>query len=115
MRWYFKVIKNYLFFEGRARRMEFWMFFLINSIIYWLLDIWESFEQWGTLLTGFYSLFIFFPALAVGIRRLHDIGRSGWWTLISFIPIVGPLTLFVFSCFDSEDGSNEYGPNPKYN
>jgi uncharacterized membrane protein YhaH (DUF805 family) len=113
MRWYFKAIRNYLNFEDRARRLEFWMFIFINALIFGVLDYWQTSKGWGTLLTGFYSLFIFFPGMAVGIRRLHDIGKSGWWVLIGFIPVIGPFILFLWSMYPSEEGSNRYGPAPK--
>lgn len=63
----------------------------------------------GTL----YSFAILIPAIAVSIRRLHDTGRSGWWFLICFIPLIGTIVLFVFMVLDSEPGENQYGPNPK--
>ncbi|RIW34021.1 DUF805 domain-containing protein [Bacillus salacetis] len=114
MKWYWRVWRNYLFYEGRARRTEFWVFQFINLLVYWVLKFTESYKDWGTLLTGIYGLLVFLPAITVSVRRLHDIGRSGWWILISFVPVVGTLVLFVFACLDSEEGSNRYGPNPKY-
>ncbi|MDG5495728.1 DUF805 domain-containing protein [Niveispirillum sp. BGYR6] len=60
-----------------------------------------------------YSLALFIPSLAVGIRRLHDSGRSGWWTLICLVPLLGAIVLIVFYCMDSEAADNQYGPNPK--
>ncbi|WP_456272514.1 DUF805 domain-containing protein [Bacillus sp. AK031] len=113
MKWYFKVIRNYINFEDRARRLEFWMFVLINTLVLSGLDFWQTYKGWGTLLTGLYSLFIVFPSLAVGMRRLHDIGKSGWWILLGFIPVIGPFILFIWSLYPSEEGSNQYGPNPK--
>jgi uncharacterized membrane protein YhaH (DUF805 family) len=114
MKWYWRVIKNYLFFEGRARRMEYWVFHLIHFLIIWVLDFIETYKGWGILLTGIYWLLTILPLLAVSVRRLHDIGRSGWWMFFGFIPILGPLVLFIFACLDSEEASNRYGPNPKY-
>jgi len=60
-----------------------------------------------------YSLAIFIPSLAVGVRRLHDTGRSGWWLLISLIPLIGTIWLFILLVLDSNPGDNKYGPNPK--
>ncbi|ELR64794.1 Hypothetical protein C942_01882 [Photobacterium marinum] len=60
-----------------------------------------------------YSLIVLVPAIAVGVRRLHDTGRTGWWMLIGLIPLIGFLVLLYFFVLDSNPGSNEYGPNPK--
>ncbi len=64
-------------------------------------------------LLGIYSLATLIPSLAVGIRRLHDTGKSGWWIFISLIPFVGPIILLIFLVKDSDPGTNLYGPNPK--
>ena len=61
----------------------------------------------------FYSLAIIVPSLAVTVRRLHDVGRSGWWILISLIPLIGGIVIFVFMVLDSHEGENRFGPNPK--
>ena len=60
-----------------------------------------------------WSLAVFIPSLAVSVRRLHDIGRSGWWLLLSLIPLVGAIILIIWYCTDSQPGANQYGPNPK--
>ncbi|WP_237113769.1 DUF805 domain-containing protein [Pseudoalteromonas rubra] len=65
------------------------------------------------LLSGLYALIIIIPSTVLSIHRLHDTGRSGWWILISFVPIAGPIVLIVFYVMDSKPGDNEYGPNPK--
>jgi uncharacterized membrane protein YhaH (DUF805 family) len=62
---------------------------------------------------GLYGLAVFIPSLAVGVRRLHDTGRSGWWLLISLVPIIGIIVLIVFLVQDSQNGTNQYGENPK--
>jgi uncharacterized membrane protein YhaH (DUF805 family) len=113
MEWYVKVLKNYVGFSGRARRKEYWMFVLINFIIAFVLGFIEGVLDIPQFLSGLYSLAIFLPSLAVSIRRLHDTGRSGWWLLISLVPIIGAIILIVFACMDSEPHENKYGPNPK--
>jgi uncharacterized membrane protein YhaH (DUF805 family) len=119
MNWYLDVLKKYAVFNGRARRKEYWMFFLVNIIVSLVLAFVDSklglFNPEvgiGTLGT-IYGLAILLPAIGVSIRRLHDTGRSGWWMLIGFVPLIGGIVLLVFFVFDSTPGSNEYGPNPK--
>ena len=119
MNWYLHVFKNYATFSGRARRKEYWMFFLISaliSIVLTLLDILlgtYSMEYEAGLFSGLYSLLILIPSIAVVVRRLHDTDRSGWWILISLIPLIGVIVLFVFICLDSQPGTNRFGANPK--
>jgi uncharacterized membrane protein YhaH (DUF805 family) len=113
MQWYLNVLKNYVGFQGRARRKEYWMFFLFNLIISIVLTVVELAVGLESVLTGIYSLAILLPSIAVTARRLHDIGKSGWWMLISLVPIIGAIVLLVFTCLDSEEGENKYGPNPK--
>lgn len=118
MNWYIEALKKYAVFSGRARRREYWMFFLVNMIIAIILGIIEgvidsSPESNRSVLSTLYGLGIFLPSLAVGVRRLHDTGRSGWWTLVGVIPIIGAIVLLIFMAQDSQSGNNEYGPNPK--
>lgn len=113
MEWYLKVVKNYVGFKGRARRKEYWMFTLFSSIISIILMILDSVLHLPSLLNGIYSLAVFLPGIAVGARRLHDTGRSGWWQLLPLIPLVGFIILLVFFCKDSQENENQYGPNPK--
>lgn len=113
MEWYLKVLKNYVGFQGRAQRKEYWMFVLFNFIVSIVLAILESILNISSVLTGLYSLAVLLPSLAVGVRRLHDTGRSGWWLLISLIPLIGTIILLVFLCQDSQENANQYGPNPK--
>ena len=118
MEWYLKVINSYFDFNGRSRRMEYWMFVLINSIISVfciLLDsmlgtVWSI--GYGPIYIG-YGLAVFVPGLAVAIRRLHDIGKSGWYYLLVIIPIIGPIWLIILFVTEVEQGDNKYGPNPK--
>jgi uncharacterized membrane protein YhaH (DUF805 family) len=119
MSWYLEVLKKYAVFDGRARRMEYWMFILFNIIITVVLALIDYLT--GTfspragvgLLGGLYALAVLIPSLAVTVRRLHDIGRTGWWILIGLIPVIGGIVLLIFMVLDSESGPNEYGPNPK--
>jgi uncharacterized membrane protein YhaH (DUF805 family) len=119
--WYLRVLTKYAEFDGRARRKEYWMFFLVNLIISVLFGFATGFiggmlglpNTLVTMIALVYSLAVLLPGLAVGVRRLHDTGRSGWWLLIALIPILGALILLFFSVQDSEPGSNSYGPNPK--
>ncbi|WP_419875402.1 DUF805 domain-containing protein [Candidatus Pristimantibacillus sp. PTI5] len=114
MQWYLKALKNYVGFTGRARRMEYWNFILFNIIISIALAIVETLVGLTGVLTGLYSLAMLLPSLAVGVRRLHDIGKSGLWLLIGFIPLVGAIVLLVFAFMEGEEGNNQYGPNPKH-
>ncbi|KQL33090.1 hypothetical protein AN960_22060 [Bacillus sp. FJAT-25509] len=114
MEWYLKVLKNYAVFSGRARRTEYWMFFLFNAIITIILSILQSIADIDNILTGIYGLLTILPSLAVGARRLHDSGRSGWWLLLGIIPFIGTIILIIFFCLDSEEGDNRFGANPKY-
>jgi uncharacterized membrane protein YhaH (DUF805 family) len=118
MHWYVDVIKKYAVFEGRARRTEYWMFFLVNVVIAIVLAIIDTAvglrSGMGVGLLGtLYSLAVLLPGLAVGVRRLHDTARSGWWLLLALIPLVGPIVLLVFMATDGTPGANSYGPNPK--
>jgi uncharacterized membrane protein YhaH (DUF805 family) len=112
MQWYLKVLKNYFGFDGRARRMEYWMFILINLLVSIAIAVVEGMLGSPGVVYGLYSLAVLIPTIAVGIRRLHDTGRSGWWLLLMIVPLVN-LVLLVFFCLDSEEGDNAWGPNPK--
>jgi uncharacterized membrane protein YhaH (DUF805 family) len=108
---YLKVLREYATFSGRARRREYWMFVLVNIIVAVALSLIDGVLFDGAmLLSGLYWLAILVPSLAVGVRRLHDTGRSGWWLLISLVPVVGGLVLFVFTVLDGDPGPNAYGP-----
>jgi len=119
MKWYLKVLKQYADFSGRARRKEYWMFVLFNLIFIIVASILDNVlgTTVGVLPYGaFYFLYIlavFIPSLAVGVRRLHDTGKSGWMILIGLIPIIGTIWLLVFMLIDSNPGENQYGVNPK--
>ena len=112
MNWYLKCLKQYADFSGRARRTEYWMFVLFNVIISMVLAIIDNFAGTG-FLGLIYSLAVFIPGLAVCVRRLHDIGKSGWNYLIGLIPIIGFIILLVWFCKEGERQSNAWGPDPK--
>jgi uncharacterized membrane protein YhaH (DUF805 family) len=119
MNWYLAVLKNYAGFSGRARRKEYWMFALFNFIFLIVAMIIDNVAKTtvGELPYGiFYSLYaiaVLIPGLAVAVRRLHDVGKSGWMILIALIPIIGAIWLLVLMVTDSNPGENEYGANPK--
>ena len=114
MNYYLEVLKKYAEFNGRARRAEYWYFFLFNIIISIVLGIVSSIigDKSGVL-GGLYGLAVLIPVIGVGIRRLHDIGKSGWMLLISLIPLIGWIWILVLLATDSNPGDNQYGPNPK--
>jgi uncharacterized membrane protein YhaH (DUF805 family) len=113
MQWFIDcVTKKYADFSGRARRTEYWMFFLFNVIISVILGVVE--QAIGIVgPSALVGLALLIPGIAVGVRRLHDIGKSGWWLLVAFAPCIGALILIYFFVQDSQPGSNEYGANPK--
>lgn len=130
-------LQNYVNFKGRARRREYWMFLLVNFIVYMLfsMTIYLLSKELGTMtenllgdgmdmmtayiylgvsaVLSLYSLAMVIPGFAVLFRRLHDIGKSGVWILIVLVPIAGFIILLVFLLTDSQAGENKYGPNPK--
>ena len=113
MQYWIGCWKKYATFSGRASRKEYWMFFLFNFLFAFGLQIVDAVLGTEGVLGGLYALAALLPSWAVFTRRMHDIGKSGWWWLIALIPLVGAIVLLVFACKDSEPGDNAYGPNPK--
>ncbi|MDR0799432.1 MAG: DUF805 domain-containing protein [Dysgonamonadaceae bacterium] len=119
MNWYLKVLKQYVDFKGRARRKEFWMFALFNVIFACVafgldkLCHTTAANGSGGMFSSLYSLAVFIPGLAVAVRRLHDVGKSGWMYFIALIPIVGWIWILVLFVTNSQPGENQWGPNPK--
>lgn len=113
------IFIDYSNLVGRSTRREYWWFLVLNLIIYFLLNIAATVVgdflriQIYNALILVYLIFTFIPGIAVSVRRLHDIGRSGWWLLLAIIPGFGWVILFLFFCIDSEIGVNKYGINPK--
>ncbi len=111
MQWYLRVWKKYAVFSGRAHRTEYWMFVLFNVIVSFcigiiegLLGIAQNTDQ--SILGNIYALAVLIPSIAVGVRRMHDIDRSGWWLLL-------PIVNLVFAATKGTEGENRFGPPPK--
>jgi len=120
MKWFILALKKYAVFTGRSRRKEFWMFALFSAIfaitamiIDYVLGTTTKGEVSIGLFESVYNLAILIPSLAVTCRRLHDIGKSGWWILLVFAIIIGWIILIIWHCRDSQVGENKYGVNPK--
>ena len=129
MEWYLKVMRdNYTNFSGRARRKEYWMFTLVYVIILigctvldnvlgtvFMMDagpLGEISMGYGWAYT-ICTLIHFIPGLALAVRRLHDVGKSGWFYLIFLIPFIGAVWLLVLFCLEGKKEDNKYGSNPK--
>ena len=112
--WKKVVLENYANFTGRARRAEFWWYALANFIVSVVLNLLQAAASIFVVLVVIYGLAVLIPGIAVGIRRLHDTGKTGWWLLIVLIPLVGIIVLIVFWATDSTPGANDYGMSEKY-
>lgn len=119
MHWYFEVLRKYAEFGGRARRREYWFFVLFNALIGLALAVVDEVSGLNEAtkdlspLNTLYALAVLIPGLAVFVRRLHDIGKSGWWFLIAFVPLIGAIILLVFTVRPGDAGANDYGGDPK--
>lgn len=98
-------MQNYATFTGRARRSEYWYFALFNMIVSFVISFIGGITDF-IFLGNIYSIAVLIPSLAVGVRRMHDVGKSGWFLLIPFYN-------FVLSVTDGEKGDNKYGSDPK--
>ena len=119
--YFLDVIKNhYADFEGRARRKEYWMFYLFCILAYFaiaivagiLSSIADVLGLVGWLAYAVFALGVVVPGVAVTVRRLHDTGKSGWLALLGLVPVLG-LVLLYFMVIEGDAGPNEYGPDPK--
>jgi uncharacterized membrane protein YhaH (DUF805 family) len=113
MKYFLKCVNQFADFNGRARRTEYWMFALFNIIFGIAAATLDVLLETDFIVYGLYVLALFLPGLAVLVRRLHDVGKSGWMIFISLIPLIGGIWLFVLLVTDSDPGDNAYGPNPK--
>lgn len=108
---YKKVLKDYSNFSGRSGRYEYWNFFLANFIIMFVFSlISRALGDENNTLSSIYNLVVLLPGLAVGIRRLHDIGKSGWMLLVSLIPLIGFIWILILMVKAGDPNENEYGP-----
>ncbi|WP_415327168.1 DUF805 domain-containing protein [Chryseobacterium sp. MMS23-Vi53] len=122
MKWYLKVLKQYADFSGRARRTEYWMYVLFNiifAIVAIILDNVLGLKFTPEIPYGYiyflYAIATLIPGLAVSVRRLHDVDKSGWFILISLIPIIGGIWLLILNATEGTHGRNQYGEDPKGN
>ena len=126
MKWFIRGLSHYADFSGRARRKEYWMFLLFNLIFafVWtiLLMIVFTLAKSGNppaieiavnIAYLSYGILIMLPSLSLAVRRLHDVGKSGWMLFIMLIPFIGGIWLLVLMLIDGQQGDNKYGPNPK--
>ena len=129
MEWYLKVMRdNYANFSGRARRREYWMFTLVYVIILIACTVLDNIlgtvfmmdaGPLGEISMGYGYLYLigiivhFIPSLAVLVRRLHDVGKSGWFYLIVLIPFIGAIWLLILYCTEGQKENNKWGPDPK--
>lgn len=110
-----RAFNKYCCFSGRASRSEFWWWILFTIILSWVINgVFMLFTSLETtqIIAGIVNLIILLPTLGLWFRRLHDIGKSGWWWLLCFIPLIGIIILIVWFCKDSEPMDNQYGPVP---
>lgn len=114
MKYYVLCLKEkYADFSGRSRRTEYWMFMLFNFIFAIIAVLLDYLLESPGIIYGLYGLATLIPGIAVLVRRLHDIGKSGLWFFISLIPIIGVFWLLILLLTDSQAGNNDYGANPK--
>ncbi|MHA3789617.1 DUF805 domain-containing protein [Flavobacterium hauense] len=113
--WYLKVVRdNYANFSGRARRSEYWWYALCNFLIGAVLQVADYFIGFDIgILGSLYGLAVLVPGLAVFVRRMHDVGKSGWFILLLLLPVIGWIWLLVLLFTEGNQGPNEYGPDPK--
>lgn len=116
---YFGMFEQYFGFRGRTRRREFWWAFLFNTIVGFVVAFLDGFvfsgydsHKYGGLLIGIYMLVSFLPLLALQVRRLHDTNKSGWWVLLSLMPVLN-IAYLVWLVTDGDKGANRFGKDPK--
>lgn len=113
MSYFLEALKKYATFNGRARRKEYWMYVLFYTIFAFVGFIIDSILGRYGIISGIYGLALIIPTIAVTVRRLHDLGKSGFWYFISFIPLIGGIWMLILMCLDGQQGENQYGSDPK--
>ncbi|WP_439131040.1 DUF805 domain-containing protein [Polaribacter sp.] len=117
MNWYLKVLKQYFDFSGRARRKEYWMYLLFHFIFTMATIFLDTLLATEMNEVGFFYLIYIvlniIPGIAVSIRRLHDLGKSGAMLLINLIPFIGPIWFLILTCMEGQSKPNRWGNNPK--
>ncbi|WKD31497.1 DUF805 domain-containing protein [Streptomyces xanthophaeus] len=113
MNHYTDVLKKYAVFSGRARRQEYWMFALFQAAAVIVLAIVDAVIGANMIIVGLYILGTIVPTLALTVRRLHDLGKSGAWYFIMFVPFIGGIWLLVLTATAGQPQPNQYGPDPK--
>ena len=109
--WVEQVLRNYAQFNGRSRRKEYWYFMLFYYCVVFAFSL-LSVLTFGWILLQLFLMAMLIPSLAVTVRRLHDVGKSGAWILVGLVPIFGWVVMVIWLCQDSQPGSNRYGANP---
>ncbi len=110
--WFVKCLKNYVTFDGRARRKEFWFFMLVCFILGIIVQMIDAILGTDKMLNGLLNLALFLPSLAVGARRLHDTNRSGWWQLL-ILTVIGIIPLIIWWASDTKRENNQWGQPAK--
>jgi len=120
MEWATLPLKKYAQMSGRSRRKEFWSFWLLTLAAYVVAGMLDGILGMGTMIGGIYgpimllvALALIIPSFTVAARRLHDTGKSAWWLLLAFVPIIGALALIYFYVIEGDRGPNAYGADPK--
>ena len=119
MNWILLPLKKYAVFTGRSRRKEYWLWLLFIWIVMIVLSMIDRTmgtagpDSYYGVLTSIFALLVLIPNIAVGIRRLHDTGRTGWWLLIGLVPVIGTIWLLILFALDGTPGPNLYGEDPK--
>lgn len=108
MNYYIDALRNYVNFQGRATRTQFWMFVLFNFIAVVILCVLAFVIPALSFLLSVYQIALLLPTLAIQVRRLHDTDRSGWWILLGFLPVIGGLVLFIFYLLPGTPGANRF-------
>ncbi len=104
-------LSNYATFTGRAARSEYWYFVLFQVLASLVAGAISSAVELN-LITTLVELALFLPSLAVSVRRLHDIDKSGWWLLLGFVPVIGWVFIIIWACTKGSLGANRFGPDP---